>query len=209
MAMRAFARSRSDPLETCSVQGRGMEWRDDCWSLRGSSVGDDRNGVRRGRVSDGDSSAAISASSRHRDNFTGKQFFDRITHTEWDHAVCASSQVGARPPVWLEAGTADRERKAQTTTRSAAAGRLHRRGYWHSRISRNTCAVLSEGSGAVDKLGMNVCGVSGRSSSVWRLVPLKRPASTPSNQGFARGLQTARQPLPVSLWGSGSTVHHF
>jgi hypothetical protein len=74
MEVPAFARSRSNPLERCLWLGpRHGTAR---WVLvaarvvSGCSCG--RGGATRGRVSDGDSSVAGSANSRHRDNFNGK-----------------------------------------------------------------------------------------------------------------------------------------
>jgi hypothetical protein len=68
--------------------------------------------------------------------------------------------LGWASAVWLRAGTADRQRKSQTTkARSRRPVGLGQARYWHSRIGETLTRCLSEGSGAVDKLGMMRCVV--------------------------------------------------
>jgi hypothetical protein len=102
------------------------------------------------------------------------QIMRRLRNTyRWNHAICAS-QDGAGPPVWLEAGTADRERKRR---RRRAPVNFAGEGIGTPETAANTCTVLSEGSGAVDKLGMSVCCVRQVfQRCVGRLVH-KRPAA--------------------------------
>jgi hypothetical protein len=128
-------------------------------------------------VSDGRSSAITSGNGRHRDNSRRTRTDDGKNTYRWNHAICASSQDWAGPPVWLKAGTADRERKSQTTkARSRRPVRLRQARYWHSRIGETLTRYLSEGSGAVDKLGMMRCVVCQAGPfRIWRLRPLQAP----------------------------------
>lgn len=136
-------------------------------------------------MSDGESSAITSAVGQHRDNSKAKQTGDGKNTYRWNHAICASSQDWAGPPVWLEAGTADRERKSQTTkARSRRPARLRQARYWHSRIGETLTRYLSEGSGAVDKLGMMRCVVCQAGPfRIWRPRPLQAPSLNTASCG--------------------------
>jgi len=86
------------------------------------------------------------------------------------------------------AGTADRERKAQTTkARSRRPVRLGQARYWHSRTGETLTRYLSEGSGAVDKLGMVRCVVCQAGPfRIWRLCPLQAPSLNTDSCGPRR-----------------------
>jgi hypothetical protein len=82
------------------------------------------------------------------------------------------------------AGTADRQRKSQTTkARSRRPVGLGQARYWHSRIGETLTRYLSEGFVARwierDKLGMMRCVVPGRSFQVPRFARSKRPDTAP------------------------------
>lgn len=93
MAVVKNARSRSDPLETCSDQGRGMEgcdgkllvWLVRCrmrsrWAPRGQAGQHD------------DNSTTISGTWNYREKLSNGHVRDEKHTYQWKRAICASSQ---------------------------------------------------------------------------------------------------------------------
>jgi hypothetical protein len=102
------------------------------------------------------------------------------------------------------ARTAD-PRKSQTTkARSRRPLGFRQARYWHSRIGETLTRYLSEGSGAVDKLGMMRCVVSGRSFQFLALslslVRSKRPDRTLTSVGHCNGATGCGGPAEPPIW---------